>query len=194
MILLNKIIHSGGGGVPLVQALQKGLNPETHQIGKHLNVHGANPADCLISGNRGARLLRPLASLDRKLAIPSINAKAHMIERFQRASTTSEGSLEEASLIPTDRVFAPSVRVIRSAAKEINSKEVITESGESVPYAQLVLATGSLWNSALALPNSRVDAVEHLRAFRRKLDAAQNVLIIGGGSVGIGTQSSFQLF
>ena len=79
--------------------------------------------------------------------------------------------------------------MIRSAAKEINSKEVITESGETVPYAQLVLATGSSWNGALALPDSRVDAVEHLRSFRNKLDAAQNVLIIGGGAVGIGTHN-----
>lgn len=70
--------------------------------------------------------------------------------------------------------------------KEINEKEVMTESGETVPYTQLVLATGSLWNGVLALPDTRVEAIEQLRSFRKKLDAAENVLIIGGGAIGVG--------
>ncbi|KAF8599296.1 FAD/NAD-P-binding domain-containing protein [Ceratobasidium sp. AG-I] len=144
------LVGSGAGGIALVQALQKQLNSETHQI----------------------------------VVIEPRDYCAHW-PALIRASTTSEGSIEETGLIPTDRAFAPSVRVIHSAAKEINSKEVVTESGETVPYAQLVLATGSIWNGALALPDSRVNAIEHLRTFRNKLDAAQDVLIIGGGAVGI---------
>jgi DNA replication protein DnaC len=50
-----------------------------------------------------------------------------------------------------------------------------------------VLATGSLWNGALALPDSRKEALEQLDAFRKRLDAAKNVVILGGGAVGIGT-------
>lgn len=105
----------------------------------------------------------------------------------QRASVTSEGSVEQAALIPLDRAFAPSVRLIHSSAKQITPTEVITDSGEHVPYAQLVLATGSLWNGAFALPDSRIEAMEHLRAFRKQLQESNNIVILGGGSIGVGT-------
>ncbi|KAG9104673.1 hypothetical protein FRC06_000059 [Ceratobasidium sp. 370] len=102
-----------------------------------------------------------------------------------RPAVTAEGLIEERALVPLDRAFGSDVRVVRSAAKEINSKVVVTVSGESIPYEHLVLATGSLWNSALDLPNSRTDAIEHFRSFRKRLAAAEHVLIIGGGAVGI---------
>jgi NADPH-dependent 2,4-dienoyl-CoA reductase/sulfur reductase-like enzyme len=99
---------------------------------------------------------------------------------------TAEGSIEEAALVPVDRAFSSNVRVVHSGAKEINSDVVITESGESIHYEHLVLALGSSWNGALSLPNSRVSAIEHLRSFRKQLDAAKHVLVIGGGAVGLG--------
>ncbi|KAG8742128.1 hypothetical protein FRC10_001998 [Ceratobasidium sp. 414] len=144
------IIGSGGGGLPLVKALQKGLNPSTHQI----------------------------------VVIERRDYYAHW-PALIRPAVTAEGLIEERALVPLDRAFGPGVRVVHSAAKDINSNVVITESGESIPYEHLVLATGSSWNSALDLPNSNVDAVEHFRSFRKRLAAAEHVLIIGGGSVGI---------
>jgi NADPH-dependent 2,4-dienoyl-CoA reductase/sulfur reductase-like enzyme len=111
---------------------------------------------------------------------------AHVLTH-QRASVTSDGAIEQTGLIPFDRAFDPSVRLIHSGAKQITSTHVVTESGDRIPYAHLVLATGSLWNGALALPDSRVQAMEHLRAFRKQLEGAKNVVVIGGGAVGIGT-------
>lgn len=102
-----------------------------------------------------------------------------------RAAVTDEGSIDERGLVPTDRVFNSNTRVIRSSAKEINSTEVITESGESIPYEHLVLATGSIWSGPLALPDSREKAVEHFKSFKRDLAAAKHVLIIGGSSSGL---------
>ena len=55
-----------------------------------------------------------------------------------------------------------------------------------IAYEHLVFATGSIWTSALALPDSKAAAVEHFKAFRKNLAASQNVLIVGGGSVGLG--------
>ncbi|KAG8715020.1 hypothetical protein FRC08_011116, partial [Ceratobasidium sp. 394] len=102
-----------------------------------------------------------------------------------RAAVTDEGAIDEGALVPNDRVFDSSIRVVRSSAKEINKLEVITESGESIPYEHLVLATGSIWTGALDLPDSRTEAVKHLRSFKQNLKAAQHVLIVGGGSVGL---------
>ncbi|KAG8709681.1 hypothetical protein FRC09_000520 [Ceratobasidium sp. 395] len=102
-----------------------------------------------------------------------------------RPSVTAEGSIEERALVPLDRAFGPGVQFVHSAAKEIDSNVVITESGQSIPYEHLVLATGSSWNGSLNLPDSRADAIKHFRSFRKQLATADNVLIIGGGAVGI---------
>lgn len=104
----------------------------------------------------------------------------------QRASVTSEGNIEERGLIPLDRAFDSSVRLVRSQATEVNSSHVTIETGEAIPYEHLVFATGSIWTGALALPDSRTAAIEHLRLFRKNLNAAQHVLIAGGGPVGVG--------
>ncbi|ELU43290.1 pyridine nucleotide-disulfide oxidoreductase domain-containing protein [Rhizoctonia solani AG-1 IA] len=144
-----------GGGVVLVQALQKQINSDTHQL----------------------------------VVIEKRDYHAHwpalIVSHVLRGSVTSQGSVAENSLIPFDRAFDPSVRLVHSGAKQITSTEVITESGERVTYSHLVLATGSLWNGALALPDSRDQALDHLNAFRRQLEAAENVVILGGGAVGI---------
>ncbi|QRV84866.1 apoptosis-inducing factor A [Ceratobasidium sp. AG-Ba] len=103
-----------------------------------------------------------------------------------RAAVTDEGAIDEASLIPNDRVFDPTkVRVVRSTAKSISSSEVTTESGESIPYEHLVLATGSIWTGPMDLPDTRVAALKHLRAFKQELKAAKHILIIGGGTSGL---------
>ncbi|KDN34298.1 hypothetical protein RSAG8_12592, partial [Rhizoctonia solani AG-8 WAC10335] len=102
-----------------------------------------------------------------------------------RGSVTSEGLIGENSLILFDRAFGPSVRLVHSVAQQITSTEVITESGERISYSHLVLATGSLWNGALALPDSRKQALEHFGAFRKQLEVAKDVVIVGGGAVGI---------
>ncbi|QRW13462.1 apoptosis-inducing factor A [Ceratobasidium sp. AG-Ba] len=103
-----------------------------------------------------------------------------------RAAITSEGSFDEASLVPNDRVFDPkTVRVVRSTAKSISSSEVTTESGESIPYNYLVLATGSIWTGPMNIPDTRAAALEHLRAFQQELKAAQHVVVVGGGTSGV---------
>ncbi|KAH7311186.1 FAD/NAD(P)-binding domain-containing protein [Rhizoctonia solani] len=144
------IVGSGGGGLVLVQALQKQINPETHQL----------------------------------VVVEKRDYYAHW-PGLVRGSVTSQGSVNENSLIPLDRAFDPSVRLVHSTTKQITSTEVITESGEQITYSHLVLATGSLWNSALALPDSRQQVLEHFKAFRKQLEVAKDVLIVGGGAVGI---------
>ncbi|QRV76791.1 apoptosis-inducing factor A [Ceratobasidium sp. AG-Ba] len=144
------VVGTGGGGLTLVQTLQKQINQETHRI----------------------------------VVIEKRDYYAHW-PALIRAAVTDEGAIDENGLVPYDRAFDPSVRVVRSTAKEINRYEVITESGESIPYEHLVLATGSVWSGALDLPDTRKAAIEHLRSFKQQIRAAHRILIVGGGSVGI---------
>ncbi|KAG9074073.1 hypothetical protein FRC06_010963, partial [Ceratobasidium sp. 370] len=91
---------------------------------------------------------------------------------YKCAAVTDEGAIDENALVLNDR--GSSIRVVRSSAKEINKFEGTTESGESIPYEHLVLATGTTWA-----------AVKHLRSFKQSLKAARHVLIVGGGSAGL---------
>ncbi|KAG9124873.1 hypothetical protein FRC07_009936 [Ceratobasidium sp. 392] len=163
------IVGFGGGGLPLVKALEKGLNSSTHQIVivEQRDYYPHWPA-----------LIVSLLFLNYERLFSAVILP-------QRPAVTPEGLIEERALVPLDRAFGPNVRFVHSAAKEINSNVVITESGESIPYEHLVLATGSSWNGALDLPNSKAEAVEHFKSFRKRLAAAEHVLIIGGGAVGI---------
>ncbi|KAF8599283.1 FAD/NAD(P)-binding domain-containing protein [Ceratobasidium sp. AG-I] len=144
------IIGSGGGGVPLAQALQKTLNKDTHQI----------------------------------ILIEKRDYYAHWPSLI-RAAVTSDGDIEDRGLIPLDRAFDSSVRLVRSQAKEVDGSQVVLESGEVIPYEHLVFSTGSIWTGALALPDSKAAAVEHLKSFRKSLNAVEHVLIVGGGTAGI---------
>ncbi|CAE6389287.1 unnamed protein product, partial [Rhizoctonia solani] len=144
------VVGTGGGGVPLVQALQKQINPTTHQI----------------------------------IVIEKRNFYAHW-PSLLRASVTDEGCIDERGLVPNDRAFDSNVKIVRSSANQITPTEVITDSGDTIPYEHLVLATGSIWSGPLALPEERVKAVAHFRSFKKQLATAEHILIVGGGAVGL---------
>ncbi|CAE6436471.1 unnamed protein product, partial [Rhizoctonia solani] len=145
------VLPSGGGGIPLVQTLQKQINPATHRI----------------------------------VVIEQRDYYAHW-PALIRAAVTDEGSFDERGLVPNDRAFDSAVKVVRSSAKQITPTEVVTESGEAIPYEHLVLATGSIWTGPLALPGSREKTIEHFQSFKKQLAAAEHILIVGGGAVGLG--------
>ncbi|KAG8736373.1 hypothetical protein FRC10_009398, partial [Ceratobasidium sp. 414] len=79
------VIGTGGGGLPLVQTLQKQINPATHRI----------------------------------VVIEKRDYYAHW-PALIRAAVTDEGAIDENALVPNDRAFDSSIRVVRSSAKEIN--------------------------------------------------------------------------
>ncbi|KAG8732947.1 hypothetical protein FRC11_009824 [Ceratobasidium sp. 423] len=144
------VVGSGGGGISLVQALQKQINPATHRI----------------------------------VVIEKRDYYAHW-PALIRAAVTDDGSIDERGLVPNDRVFDSGTKVIRSSVKQLTPTEVITESGEVVPYEHLVLATGSIWAGPLALPDSRDEAIQHFKSFKKQLAAAEHILIVGGGAIGL---------
>ena len=64
--------------------------------------------------------------------------------------------------------------------------EVVLEDGERIPYAALVLATGSRWPAFMSLPKTEGETKTHIASWRDDFKAAEHVVIVGGGAVGVG--------
>lgn len=109
-----------------------------------------------------------------------------------RAIVTDEGKLEENALVAYDRfltsphtVVIGSVASIQRPAGSQTGGHVTLEDGSTFPFAILVLATGSIWPTAIEWPNTRKAVEEALRESRDGLKAAQSVVVAGGGAVGV---------
>jgi NADH dehydrogenase FAD-containing subunit len=105
-----------------------------------------------------------------------------------RMNVTSEQNLEDKALIPFDRLFAeghPGSFKLGSVTA-VRAGEVVLESGETVGYDHLVLATGNIWEGPLAFPTGdKSTVVEHVKEWRSTFASKKDIAIIGGGAVGL---------
>lgn len=82
------------------------------------------------------------------------------------------------------------------ASLDLDGKAVVTEKGERVAYDRLVLATGSK-PFVPPVPGTGLEGVQSLitledgKALFEKLKAAKNVVIVGGGPIGLETAPAF---
>ncbi|TFK33092.1 FAD/NAD(P)-binding domain-containing protein [Crucibulum laeve] len=108
-----------------------------------------------------------------------------------RTVVTSKGNLEERVLIPYDKLFANGKgKLIVGTVSSIQDNgsdggKVILANGETVDYSILVLATGSIWEGPLNLPTKTSEAVDYIRRNRQDFEAANHIVLVGGGAVGI---------
>lgn len=72
-------------------------------------------------------------------------------------------------------------RHVQSAAESVSGSEVITSSGDRVPFDFLVISTGTTYSG----PSTRAEQIKVYEGEKKKLSAANTVLIIGGGPVGV---------
>jgi 3-phenylpropionate/trans-cinnamate dioxygenase ferredoxin reductase subunit len=84
---------------------------------------------------------------------------------------------------------------VRVTAIDRRARQVALDDGRRIDYAGLALATGSR-NRVLAMPGAELDGVISLRSFYdavhllQELDQAQNLVIIGGGFIGLEVAAS----
>ncbi|CAA7268504.1 unnamed protein product [Cyclocybe aegerita] len=62
---------------------------------------------------------------------------------------------------------------------------VVLDSGEKVIYDVLVVCTGSSFDGHLAFPNDEEGFKEHVTKWRAKIKESNDIVIVGGGAVGI---------
>lgn len=97
-----------------------------------------------------------------------------------------------------DRLFAKShssLKIGTVSSIEANAHKgggnVVLKDGEKVSYDALVLATGSLWEGPLAFPEEEQACNEHVQTWRNRFQDAKNIVIAGGGAVGLGQFSHY---
>ena len=71
---------------------------------------------------------------------------------------------------------------------------VVLKTGEQIAYDVLAVATGSTWQGLLAFPDKQALYEEHIQLWREKFEKAQNIVIVGGGAVGIGLPVTILVF
>lgn len=95
--------------------------------------------------------------------------------------------------MPYDTVFGkvPGKLIVGAVSSIEETKggeggKVILKSGEQIAYHVLAVATGSAWEGMLSFPNEESSYKEHIRLWRNRFEKAQDIVIVGGGAVGIG--------
>ena len=154
----------------------------------------------IIGGGAGALVARQLSTLldptTHNLIL--ITARPHFQHYIGsiRAAVTSEGGFDAQSLMPLDRLLVNGNGKIITAEVTAFSEDsdaeggsVMLSNGDSVRWDALVLATGSTWEGPLHIPKSRKEALEWFRDWQERFGEAQDVLLVGGGSVAVGAFS-----
>ncbi|KAI0700184.1 FAD/NAD-P-binding domain-containing protein [Cytidiella melzeri] len=108
-----------------------------------------------------------------------------------RMTVSDIDDLENRALIPYDKVsglihkVGTVVSIEETAPGEGGS--LVFVDGERLPYAALLLSTGSTWPGPLAVGDSDKEIRNNLKQWRSKYATARHVVIVGGGPVGIET-------
>ncbi|KAF5313576.1 hypothetical protein D9611_010179 [Ephemerocybe angulata] len=106
-----------------------------------------------------------------------------------RTVVTAEGALEKQVLMPYANSLKGKGEVkVASVVSFTSTKEggeVELSTGERLPYSVLVLAPGAIWEGPLNLPEEPAAVLEHINAWRAKIENANSILLVGGGAVGI---------
>ena len=121
-----------------------------------------------------------------------IERKTHYWHSIGAPRTVAVDNFESQLLIPYDNLFKHGGKVIHAAAVRLSDNEVtldkaVDEFGDKVPFKYAIIATGSD-NAKPAKVDGRnkKDIVKEVGNYRSAVKKATRVLIIGGGSVGIG--------
>ncbi|KAJ3536858.1 hypothetical protein NM208_g1932 [Fusarium decemcellulare] len=139
----------------------------------------------------GIELTRKLAhSLPTGYRVVLIEKNSHFNYPFNFPRYSVLQGHEHLSFIPYNGIVqgAPKgiYRLIRGEAKTVNPQAVVLASGEKVPYAYLVVATGAAQRPpARMMANDGTEAQSELRNIQKAIETAARIAVIGAGAVGV---------
>lgn len=155
---------------------------------KHIVVVGG--------GAGGAQSARAMsAKLDTsKYTLTLINPRPYYIclPTTPRMTVSDADGLEEKVLVPYDKLFHNGAgtflqgKVAAIEKPTATGGHVVLENGERVPFDVLVLSPGSIWEGPIAFPEDKDEVTEFLKTIRASIKNAKDIVLAGGGAVGIG--------
>eukprot|EP01018_Ginkgo_biloba_P012350 Gb_28104 [translate_table: standard] len=128
-------------------------------------------------GVGGAHLIK---SLEFHADVTLIDPKEYFEIPWAMLRCMVEPTVAERSVI-LHREYFLNGRLVTSSAVSATDKDVITASGEHVPYDFLVIATGSTFDG----PSTKEGRIKQFEAEHKKIKDAERILIIGGGPTGV---------
>ena len=111
-----------------------------------------------------------------------------------RMVVTAEGKLEDAVLIPLSeakyntgnkKLIIASVTSIVEQGVEGGYLEL--DNGDKLDYSVLILASGVTYQGPFAIPDTKAEAVAFTTSWRERFAKGNDIVIVGGGAVGLGT-------
>ena len=91
--------------------------------------------------------------------------------------------------------FPGQLKIGKATSVEANSGgrggKIILDNEDEMPYDVVVVATGSSWEGLVDFPDDETLYKEFIEEWRTKFENANNVVIVGGGAVGIGETAYF---
>jgi len=116
----------------------------------------------------------------------------YLIGGARMTVTTEEGATDN-YLLSYDKLFPEGKGTVKKAkvekivpSQDDKGGELELSGGEILPYRFLVLATGSKWTGPIDFPDSSdADIRQFVSQWQQRFKSAEDVVIVGGGSVGI---------
>lgn len=109
-----------------------------------------------------------------------IDPKEYFEVPFAKLRCIVEPKFAERSIVKHSD-YIKTGKVLQTAASGVSGSELLTASGERVPFDVLVVSTGTFFSG----PTTKNELLKDYQAENAKLLAAESVLIIGGGPVGV---------
>ncbi|KAH7394626.1 putative amid-like NADH oxidoreductase [Pyrenochaeta sp. MPI-SDFR-AT-0127] len=116
---------------------------------------------------------------------------------FPRYSVVGGDNREKKAFVPYTNAFARSPEgswsLVRGKADRIADGEVLLQSGQSLPFEYLAIATGVMHPlPAKVVSPDRDEACAELRGLRTRIQRAGRVAVVGGGAVGVQLSSDIK--
>lgn len=148
-------------------------------------------------GHAGIHASRHLsATLDpKKYRLILINPRPYRIilPACLRLVVSDAGKLEDTAFVPYDSLFHNNNGTfVQDAVTAINQDQgaksgvLQLQSGETLSYDILVLATGCAWEGPIAFPDEVDQVKSFIAASRDRYAKSKEFVLAGGGAVGIG--------
>lgn len=153
----------------------------------------------IIGGGGGALLARALSEARKRfdptkhnLTLISQLPYSVFLPSVVRMVVTAEQDLDSIAsggLMPFDKLFAPgnAGRFLQAKVARVLEGHVELVDGALVSYDYLVLAMGSHWTGPSYFDfTTDADVRSHIANWRKKIASASRIVVVGGGSVGVG--------